>query len=354
VADELEKTEQPTPKRHEEARRKGQIAVSTEVFTVANLLGVTLTLMAMSVSVIYQGMHTFHTLWTPRDELDVETASELLRIAFGAAAHVILPILLAAAGAALIVGLAQTKGNFSVYKLKPKASKLNPIKNLSRIFKKQAVIELPKSVFKVLIVGGVIWFTIERHFSDYPGVSRLPLMQIIGFQLSVVLEAYLAGALALVLIAGGDYAYQYWQVSKSLKMSKTEVREERRQMEGDPYLKAHQRSAQYERARTRMMEAVPKADVVVTNPEHISVALLYRRPEMSAPKVVAKGAGFLAHRIREIAQAAGVPIIENRPLAQSLYRWVKVNQMIPERLYQAVAEVLAYVYRLDRARARTW
>jgi flagellar biosynthetic protein FlhB len=137
-------------------------------------------------------------------------------------------------------------------------------------------------------------------------------------------------------------------------MSRVEIKEERRQSEGDPHVKAHLRSMQFQRSRTRMIKAVPKADVVVTNPEHISVALLYLRPEMGAPKVVAKGAGFLAHRIREIAQMAGVPILENRPLAQTLYRSVKVGQMIPERLYRAVAEVLSFVYRLDRRRARAW
>ncbi len=354
MADDVERTEQPTPRRRQEARRKGQVAVSTEIFTVVNLLAVTLALMTMGVSILHQGMATFRTLWTPRAELDLDSATELLRIGFGTAAAILIPILLAAMTATIVAGLLQTKGNFSLYKLKPQFSKLSPIKNVSRILKKQAVIELPKSIFKVLIVGGVIWFTIARYVEDYPGLSRLPLVEIISFQLRVVLEAYLAGALALVLIAAADYAYQRWQVEKSLKMSKSELKEERRQNEGDPHLKAHQRSMQAERSRTRMMQAVPTADVVVTNPEHISIALLYSRPEMRAPKVVAKGAGFLAFRIREIARSAGVPIVENRPLAQTLYRAVKVGQSIPERLYQAVAEVLAYVYRLDRRRERAW
>jgi flagellar biosynthetic protein FlhB len=354
VADDLERTEKPTPKRRKEGRDKGQVAVSTEVFTVANLLGVTLTLMLTGTSFIYMGISTFRRLWAPRNELDIEGAAELLRIGFGAAATVLMPILLAAAGSSILIGLVQTRGNISTHKLKPKASKLNPINNISRIIKKQAVIELPKSILKVLIVGGVIWFVIARHFEEYPGLSRLPLIQIVGFQMRVVLEAYLAGAVAMMFIAAIDYAYQYWQVAKSLKMTRTEIKEERRQSEGDPHVKAHLRSMQFQRSRTRMIEAVPKADVVVTNPEHISVALLYRRPEMGAPKVVAKGAGFLAHRIREIAQMAGVPILENRPLAQTLYRSVKVGQTIPERLYRAVAEVLSFVYRLDRRRARAW
>jgi len=307
VADDLERTEQPTPHRRREARRKGQVAVSTEVFTVANLLAVTLTLMAMGTSVVHRGMATFRRLWAPRNQLDVESATELIRIGFGAAAHVLIPILLAAAGATILVGLVQTRGNFSMYKLKPQLSKLNPIKNLSRIIKKQAVIELPKSLLKVMIVGGIIWYVIVRHLLDYPGLSRLPLIEIVGFQFGVVFEAYLAGAIAMMFIAAADYAYQRWHTNKSMKMSRVEVKDERRQTEGDPHVKAHLRGLQLLRSRTRMMEAVPDADVVVTNPEHISIALLYRRPDMSAPTVVARGAGFLAHRIREIAQMRAYP-----------------------------------------------
>ncbi|MFQ5513740.1 MAG: flagellar biosynthesis protein FlhB [Myxococcota bacterium] len=354
MADDAERTEQPTPKRRAEALRKGQVAVSVELFTVANLMAVTLTMMLMGVGVVQRGMATFRTLWQPRNELSLADAMELLGTAFGAGAHVVLPILIAIVTAVVLAGLAQTRGNVSFYRLKPRASKMNPLQNVKRIIQTQAVLELAKSVLKLTVVGGVIWLVVARHIGDFPGLSRLPLLDIIGFQLGVVLEAYLAGVLALLLIALGDYAFQRWKNEKSLRMTKTEVKEEQRQSEGDPRVKSRLRTIQYERARTRMMAEVPKADVVITNPRHLAVALLYRRGEMGAPKVVAKGAGLLAARIRELAEAAGVPVLENKPLARMLYRSVKVGQSVPERLYKAVAEVLAHVYRLDRSRARAW
>jgi flagellar biosynthetic protein FlhB len=298
-------------------------------------------------------MTTFRTLWQPRNEINVADAVEMLSLAFGAGAQVVLPILMAVVVSVVLAGLAQTRGNVSAYRLKPQGRKLNPLENIKRIVKTQSLMELGKSVVKVAVVGSVIYFVIARHISEYPGLSRLPLIRIIDFQLGVVFEAYISGVLALFFLALADYAWQLYQTEKGLKMSRSEIKEEARQSEG-PHVKSRLRSIQYERARTRMMEQVPKADVVVTNPQHISVALRYRRSEMAAPRVVAKGAGFLAWRIREIAQASGVSILENRPLAQALYRSVKVGQYIPEGLYRAVAEVLAHVYRLDRSRARTW
>ena len=169
-----------------------------------------------------------------------------------------------------------------------------------------------------------------------------------------MLKALLVGTLALIIVAVIDYAYMFWKNEKGLKMSKSEVKDEMRQSMGDPMMRAHMLSLQLERARERMMDAVPKADVVVTNPEHISVALSYKRGEMFAPRVVAKGGGFLAFRIRDIAREAGVPIVENPPLARALYRSVRVGESVPERLYEIVAEVLAYVYRLDRSRGLAW
>jgi flagellar biosynthetic protein FlhB len=354
MAEDVEKTEDPTPRRRAEARRKGQVAVSVELFTVANLFAVTLTLMMMGIGLVHSGMAAFREVWQPRKEISIPSAIEMLSTVFGVGAQILVPVFIAVVVSVILTGLAQTKGNFSPYRLKPQGSKMNPLKNLKRIIKVQGAMELGKSLAKVAVVGGVVCFVIARHISDYPGLSRLPLIRIVEFQLGVVFEAFLAGVVALLFIALGDYAWQRHRTEKSLKMSKTEVREERKQSEGDPQVKSRLRSVQYERARTRMMEQVPKADVVVTNPQHVSVALLYQREEMNAPKVLAKGGGFLAWRIREIARASGVPIVENPPLARALYKSVKVGQMIPERLFQAVAEVLAHVYRLDQTRARAW
>lgn len=354
MADDVERTEQPTPKRREEARRQGQIAISQEVFTVANLLAVTGVLLFLGGTAVRQGILLFHQAWQLPDTFGPAVAVERLRQAFGAAGSFLLPVLGAAALAAVIAGILQTRGNLAPTRLKPKFSKVSPAKNLSRIVKHDAPMQLGKSILKLVIVGGVIASVVISQLEQYAGLSRLPLYQVIGFQLGTILRAFLAGCLALLVLALADYAAEHWRNEKKLKMSRQEIKDEARQSEGDPHLKARVRSMRMERARTRMMAQVPEADVVVTNPDHVSVALLYRRARMQAPKVVAKGQGFIALRIREIAQECGVPIMRNPPLARTLYRSVKVNQIIPEKLYEIVAELLAYIYRLDRTRTRAW
>jgi len=354
MADDVERTEQPTPKRRADARSEGQIAVSQEAFTLANLLAVSLALSLSGQTALTIGVNTARELWLPRDDLDVAGAWELLSIAARAGAIILVPILAATALAAIAVGELQTRGNVATKRLAPSFARLSPGENIRRVFQRQAVIELPKSLFKILLVTGVIWFAVRSRLREYLGLMYLPLPTIVGFLLSTVLDAFMAGCAALLPVSLADYAYQRWQTERALRMTKAEIKEERRQTEGDPLMRARVRSMQYERARTRMMKAVPSADVVVTNPDHISIALAYDRAEMAAPKVVARGAGLLALRIREIAREHGVPIVENKPLARALYRSARVGEYVPERFYRTVAEVLAYVYRLDPRRSRAW
>jgi flagellar biosynthetic protein FlhB len=354
VADDVERSEKPTPKRRQEARREGQIAISQEIFTVANLLAVTVILLFLGARAVRHAGELFQRAWSMPDVVDPGFAADRLRETFGAASGVLLPILLTAAVAAVVAGVAQTKGNISFRRLRPRFSKLSPAKNLSRIVKHDAPIQLGKSLLKLAVVGGTIAFVVTNHIGEYSGLSRLPLFTVLGFEFGTLLRAWLAGCVAMIFIAAGDYAAEVWRTEKQLKMSRQEIKDEARQSEGDPQVRARIRSLQMEQARTRMMDQVAKADVVVTNPDHFSVALLYQREEMTAPKVVAKGRGFLALRIREIAEASGVAIVRNPPVARTLYRSVKVNQIIPEKLYQTVAELLAYVHRLDREKARAW
>ncbi len=352
--DDTEREEEPTAKKRGEALKKGQIAISQELFTFANLVSVTLALTTLGSPVILEGMSTFRNVWIPPDHLDVFEATRMLRSAFGAATVVAFPVFTAVVVGGVLMGLIQTKGNIATDRLKPKFEKLNPIKGFSRVFKKDGPINLGKAAMKIATIGVVLMIVASRHIDQYQGLSDLPLLLILKFIFSVIIEAYLYGALMLLFIALGDYAWQNYSTEKSLKMSKQEVKEEHRQSEGDPAVRSRLRSLQMERGRTRMMEAVPDADVVVTNPEHISVAIQYARSDMSAPTVIAKGGGHLAMRIREIARENGIPIVENKPVARSLYRTVKVGQQIPEKLYQAVAEILAYVYKLDRSKANAW
>ncbi len=354
MAEDVERTEQPTPKRRSEARMQGQLAISQEAFAAANLLAVTVALGMIGQKTLLVGMGATRILWMPRSALDMQGALQLLGVAAHAIAVIVGPILAAAALAGIAIGELQTRGNVAPKRLAPSWQRLSPAANFNRLFRRQAAIELPKSLLKIALVGGVIWLAVRSSVDDDLGLLYLPLVEIIRFQSGTILHAFLAGCAVLFVIAAIDYAYQYWQTERALRMTKTEIKEERRQSEGDPLVKSRLRSLQFERARTRMMKAVPSADVVVTNPEHISIALQYERSSMAAPRVVARGAGHLALRIREIARESGVPIIENRPLARALYRSVRVGDYVPERLYRAVAEVLAYVYRLHPRRAQAW
>ena len=354
MAEDVERTEQPTPKRRGEARRQGQIAISQEAFVAANLLAVTLALGLIGQQALLVSLGATKALWVLRPDLDMETAMELLALAARATAVIVGPILAAATLAGVAIGELQTRGNIATKRLAPSFQRLSPAANFNRLFRRQAAIELPKSLLKIALVGGVIWMSLRSSVHDYLGLLYLPLFEIIRFQLATVLDAFLAGCAVLIVIAAIDYGYQHWQTERALRMTKTEIKEERRQSEGDPMVKSRLRSLQFERARNRMMRAVPSADVVVTNPEHISIALKYERASMAAPKVVARGAGWIALRIRELARENGVPIVENRPLARALYRAVRVGDHVPERLYKAVAEVLAYVYRLHRRKAQAW
>lgn len=354
MAEDVERTEEPTQRRREQARREGQLAISQDAFVFANLFAVSALLLVMGPTSFHVATATARELWSPRADLDVAGAIELLRMTGRAIAQLLVPTLGAALVAGIAIGQLQTRGNIASKRLAPRWSRLSPRQNATRVWKQQAVIELPKAIAKIAIVGVVLWLAVRARLGEYLGLFYLPLPSIVAFQLGTVIQAYLMGCGALLAIAVIDYAYQYQQNEKGLRMSRTEVREERRQSEGDPLVKSRLRALQLERARTRMMDAVPAADVVVTNPEHISMALKYDRSEMPAPKVVARGAGFLALRIREIAASSGVPIVENRPLARTLYGAVRVGDVIPERLFRAVAELLAYVYRLDPAKGKTW
>jgi flagellar biosynthetic protein FlhB len=354
ATDDVERSEDPTPKRREQARAEGQIAISQDAFVFANLAAVTAALTFTGRSALQQSVAGFQQLWVPRTELSLAEAVAMLRSAFAVGLHIVVPLLVASLAAGIAVGQLQTRGNYALKRLKPRLSKLSPAQNWNRVFRTQGVVEVPKAAIKLALVGGLTLAFVWGRLDEFLGLAQLPLLASMRFQLDILTTTFAVGCAALLVLAAADYAYQHHRHEQKLKMSRSDVSEERRQFEGDPLIKARMRSLQYERARTRMMAAVPKADVIITNPEHVSVALGYERGEMSAPRVLAKGRGLLALRIREIAREAGVPIVENPPLARGLYRAVKIGQEIPERLFQAVAQVLAFVYRLDPRRRRSW
>ncbi|HOS94600.1 MAG TPA: EscU/YscU/HrcU family type III secretion system export apparatus switch protein, partial [Armatimonadota bacterium] len=256
------------------------------------------------------------------------------------------PVVVAAAAAALAANLLQVGFLCAPKVIRLDASRLNPVNGFKRLFSLRACVELLKALLKIAVVAYIGYSTLwgSRHL-----LFVLPEQTVAGVMLIIGDIAYricLKAGLALLVLALADYGFQRWQHEKDLRMTRQELRDEYKRQEGDPLLKQRIRQRQRELARRRMMAEVPKADVVITNPTHLAVALRYDPAHMDAPCVVAKGERALAERIREIAREAGVPVIENRELAQSLFRLVPVGGVIPSQLFEAVAQILAYVYRI--------
>jgi flagellar biosynthetic protein FlhB len=238
---------------------------------------------------------------------------------------------------------------FSLDSLTPKLSKLDPIKGFSKIFSKQTLVELLKNIFKVVIVGSVAYFTVKDELNHMIPLMDMEIWAILSYIGSVCFKILLRTSWLLIVLALLDFAFQRWDFQQEAKMAKQEVKDEFKQREGDPLVKSRIRQVQREMARRRMMEAVPKADVVITNPVHLAVALEYNA-QMLAPRVTAKGARLMAERIKEIARQNQVPLVENKPLAQALFKGAEIGKEIPTVFYKAAAEIMAYVYQLKNKR----
>lgn len=262
------------------------------------------------------------------------------------AAMIVAPIALITMVAGVAANLLQVGFLFTLHPVTPDFNKINPASGFKRIFSRRAVAELVKSIAKVTIVGFVAYTAIRDEIVTFPTlIGRAPI-QVVGIVAEMVSTVLLRVGLSMLVLALLDFMYQRWEFEQSLRMTKQEVKDEMKQTEGNPEIKSRIRQKQREMARRRMMQDVTKADVVVTNPTHYAVALEYKQGVMEAPRVLAKGQGFLALRIREIAAEAGVPVVENPPVARQIFRLADVGQTIPADLYQSVAEILALVYRL--------
>jgi flagellar biosynthetic protein FlhB len=230
--------------------------------------------------------------------------------------------------------------------LQPDLSKIDPIKGFKRLFSVNSLFELIKSILKMVIIGFVPYVIIKNEMQNFFMLSQYTVFQTMIYMGKIVFRILFSTGLVLLVLAVFDYAYQRWEYEKGLRMTKQEIKDEFKNTEGDPAIKGRIKRLQREMARKRMMAAVPKADVVVTNPTHLAVALKYDQNIDFAPRVVAKGAGYLAEKIKKIATENDLPLVENKSLAQVLYKMVNVGDLIPENLYRSVAEVLAYVYNL--------
>jgi len=263
-------------------------------------------------------------------------------------ATMLLPLLLTTFVLTLGCHLLQTGFLFSLHSLAPQWSHLNPAQGLQNIFSMRGLTEMVKSLLKIGVIGYVAYRTIIAEVEHFLLLSARDVVSIAQYVGQSTLHVCMRASYVMIALAVFDYAWQRWQFEKSLRMSKQEIKEESKAQEGDPQLKARIRSIMREMARKRMMQDVPKATVVVTNPTHLAIALAYRRDEMEAPQVVAKGAGYVAERIKAIAQEHAIPLVENKPIAQQLFKTIDIGETIPEDLYKAVAEILAYVYRLEK------
>ena len=346
----LERTEPPSARRLEKARAEGRVPQSRELTAFLVLaastggfwiLGGWLAQQARKI--LTQGLSLEHGAAFDRDALTTSFATLSWEALLLAA-----PVLLLTVVAALATPFALGGWTLSSEALTPNFTRMDPVKGVKRMFSWHSLGELVKAILKASLIGGVIYWVV-RHQQDQLFALILqpiePALDAFGHMVVFALIGLVAG---LALIAGIDVPFQLWRYYAGLRMTKEELRQEMKELEGDPHLKARIRSQQREMARRRMMTEVPKADVVVTNPTHFAVALKYDRERMGAPQVVAKGMSLVAQKIRELATEHHVPVIEAPPLARALYRHAELGDQVPATLYSAVAEVLAYVYQLNQ------
>lgn len=346
-----EQTEKATPKRKEEARKRGQVAKSPELAGSAIFLAAVFVLhgfLAPGLQSVTAMMRTIFGNAADMEPLTVHSVWSLFAGGFLTIGLVLVVLFACTMGIAFLANVMQFGFLFTLKAIAPKFSKINPLTGFQRLFSKQVAVNLAKQILKLGAVIVILWTTIGAHLSIFAQVGQTTPATMVALTSDLVFEiAWKFGTLLLV-IAIADYAYERWQSEESMKMSKQEVRDEHRQAEGNPEAKGAFKRKQREFARRRMMSAVPRATVVVTNPTHFAVALEWHDDGMAAPVVVAKGADLMAKRIRELAREHGVPIMENPPLARTLYDRVEIDEAIPPNLYAAVAQVIAFVFKLKR------
>ena len=347
-----DKTEEPTAKKREDAAKKGQIGKSQEISTAFVLL-----IGFFVIKVIWEQIYaniaeyTVYIFGHLNQTVDVETVLNLFLGMIIILARTAFPIMMAVMVVGLAVNIFQTGWHFNTETLEPKLDNLNPINGFGRIFSKRSLVELVKSLLKIAIIGFFIYHYLKDEILTMPQFIFYDLTTSLSKISDIIFGLAFQIIGVIMVLAFADLAYQKWQTTQDLKMTKQEVKDEFKQTEGDPQIKGKIRQKQRQMAMSRMMQEVPKADVIVTNPTHFAVALKYEKG-MMAPKVVAKGADFVAQKIKSVGRENDVPLVENHPLARALYASAEVGDFVPRELYQSVAEVLAYVYRLKHRRRR--
>ena len=346
-----EKTEKATPKKRRDARNKGQVRRSTEAtstFCAFIMFGL---LLIIWPTFIENQMAIFREYLSADSILPLSRSldSHLVMLTFDrmmmSMLNVLFPILGAAMLAGLAINLIQIGFLFTTESLKPKLNRISPISGFKRLFSTRSLVELAKSILKLTVIGAIAYFDFRVFLVQFPEYVGQDLYLSVLHIMRAAFTTAMKMCVAMVFVSLADFLYQHWKHEKDLKMTKQEVKDEFKNMEGDPQIKGKIRAKQRQMSAMRMMSKVPDADVVITNPTHYAVALKYEEKSGTAPIVVAKGQDYIARKIKEVALEHGVYIVENKPLAQSLYAMCEIDDEIPADLYQAVADILVFVYK---------
>lgn len=346
-----DKTEEATQQRRDEWKQEGQIAQSRELTAAAVLLAVTGAIWVTSQWSLKGMGSVFETSFTEVGRLgqtqwSIATVMSMAFYAIKASGMILLPVGITAIVIGVLVNFAQVGFLWTTKPIEPDLNRLNPMTGLMRLFSIDGFFELSKSIVKFIIIGALTYWLLKKWVKGAGGLWEVEAQEVGVFIGTKILNVMFVSGLGMFLMSGVDYGFKKFRFEQKIKMTKQEAKEERKKSEGNPQVRARIRALQNSLAQKRMMDAVRKADVVVTNPTHIAIALVYDRENMMAPRVVAKGADFMAEQIKKIAREAGIPCVENVPLARAMYKALKIGQFISRDLYNAVAEVLAYVYRL--------
>ena len=353
-----EKTEKPTAKKLDDSRKEGQVAKSMELGNAFSLVALFVMLKAM-LGYLGDGFHSvFHVIYNKIPDfvesygtpVGVNEIHNLFQQMMLKTLLLMAPFLIAAIVVAFVVNVMQVKWKPTAKPLKPKLSKFNPINGFKRMFSKEKLVDLLKSLIKIFLIFYVAYSMLKDHIGMVLLLYDMSLGQALSVIGDLVLDVGLRISLIYIILGFADYGYQKWKFMEDMKMTKQEVKDEIKNSEGDPQIKGQQKRRMREASMRRMMSSVPQADVVITNPTHFAVALKYDNEVADAPIVVAKGQDHLARRIKEVAAENHVEIVENKPLARMLYHNVPLDGMVPPELYQAVAEVLAFVYNIKKTR----
>ena len=345
-----EKTEKATPKKRQDERKKGNVFTSKDITALISILGV-----FFSMKLLFPSMYKTTKAFTFRymgyaaykTDLTDSFIKEIAVTSLDAFVRAAIPIILIAMLIGVVITLAQTKLLFSTDSLKPKFNRLNPLEGIKKLFSLKSMVEVLKGIIKISIILIVLYNFIKGRFVDFSRTLNMGIMDSSHFMLKSVLDMVFNISIAFAGIAGIDYFYQWWDYERQIKMSKHDLKEEYKQMEGNPQIKGKIKEIQRQRAMSRMMQAVPSADVVIKNPTHYAVALKYDIENDSAPILVAKGQDELALRIIKVAEENNVSVIENKPLARSIFATTDLNREIPAEHYGEIAEILVYIYKLN-------